>query len=284
MISVTNNVAPDISTDKKTPVIMSKPDVLSLQKDSQFPGKKVTNSRVLKVVRKQMNVLKEIAGRKGCGPWAYTQWARLFRMEISLLDLLQCLPNFTKHVKKMSTRVNTKREPVKRQKRYEATVETDDELDVLIETALVEFHCMLNRVASAMEYPMLDSILSSYKPFRVPGVIYINVKGQLVALELPKHICQADQGSDINLISPYLVDYLNLEKFLLAPPGSKPGLLMDTADGNSTSMKSYVKAKFTVMGITRLVELFVRPDHNVKSKDKNILLGLPWLWFVDVFF
>ena len=59
-----------------------------LQKDSQFPGKKVTNSRVLKVVRKNLNALKEIAGRKGCGPLDYTQWARLFRMEISLLDLL----------------------------------------------------------------------------------------------------------------------------------------------------------------------------------------------------
>ncbi|KAI0998947.1 hypothetical protein K3495_g9248 [Podosphaera aphanis] len=135
-----------------------------------------------------------------------------------------------------------------------------------------------------MEYPVLDGISSSKKPFRVPGVIDIKVNGQLVALELPKHICQVDRGSDINLISPYLVEYLRLDKFPLAPPGRKPGVHMNTADGKSTGMNFYVKAKIRVMGITRLVELFVRPDRNVKSKDKHVLLGLPWPWSVNAFF
>ncbi|KAI0998945.1 hypothetical protein K3495_g9250 [Podosphaera aphanis] len=71
--SVINGVASNVSTNDNDPEILHTPDVPKLPNKLQLPGKEVTNNCVLKVVKKNLNALKEIAGRKGCGPLDYTQ-------------------------------------------------------------------------------------------------------------------------------------------------------------------------------------------------------------------
>src|SRR5271168_1677085 len=58
------------------------------------------------------------------------------------------------------------------------------------------------------------------------------------------------------------------------------GLTMNTADGNSSHLDSYVTFKMRVLGIWRVVHAVIRPTDHDKG-DLSLLLGLPWLYDVD---
>ena len=99
------------------------------------------------------------------------------------------------------------------------------------------------------------------------------------AVKLERTTTQADQGSDINVISPALVDHLGLAKQPLSDIGFN-GLAMRTADGRETILHHFVFFKMGVEDVWRDIRCFVAPTTNARYAH-SLLLGIPWLWSVN---
>jgi hypothetical protein len=87
----------------------------------------------------------------------------------------------------------------------------------------------------------------------------------------------ADQGSDINIIYPDLVNKLGLKRRNTSELGQGP-LSMTVANGAAQQLHHYVKVYVRVGSILRYVWAFVSP-HNYHRL--ALLLGRPWLNSVD---
>ncbi|RKF55619.1 hypothetical protein OnM2_088058 [Erysiphe neolycopersici] len=85
---------------------------------------------------------------------------------------------------------------------------------------------------------------------------------------------QADQGPDINLISDLLVSTLNLEKREIPGVG---GFMMQTADGNLTTLRTFAIFKLGVAGIWRSIHAYIRLKPRSGKDAISLILGLPWL-------
>ncbi|POS81830.1 hypothetical protein EPUL_006096, partial [Erysiphe pulchra] len=122
------------------------------------------------------------------------------------------------------------------------------------------------------------SQISSYidRPFRIPVLVNAYKLGQLFQVRLKPGTTQADQGSDINIISDKLAKDLRLKPIKLGP---HIALTMGTANGESTPLYQYAEIKICVEDIWRTIQVFVRPP---TSNDRStLILGLPWLYDVD---
>ena len=128
----------------------------------------------------------------------------------------------------------------------------------------------------------LGSLVGSEKAFRVPSVVR-KPKGEEVELE--KGRTQADQGSDMNVISQGMVRFLGLELHLLSDIGFK-GLSMRTADYRDTVLMYWVWLDIGVEGIWRKIRCFVAPEvvsvnEAGRAEYLSLILGIPWLYSVD---
>lgn len=83
------------------------------------------------------------------------------------------------------------------------------------------------------------------RPFRLLDATIICPKLKTKTI-LNMGATQADQGSDIKLISDLLVSTLNLEKREIPGIG---GFMMQTADGNLTTLRTFAIFKLGVAGI-----------------------------------
>jgi len=102
-------------------------------------------------------------------------------------------------------------------------------------------------------------------------------------LDLPRDMTQADQGSDICVVSPGLVNYLKLTLHPLADIGFA-GLSMRTADNRETVLHFWVTVVIGVAGVWRTIHCFVGPEisfHSDQGQKMTLILGLPWLWLVN---
>ena len=107
-------------------------------------------------------------------------------------------------------------------------------------------------------------------------------------VQLEKSPSQADQGSEMNVASMGLVLFLNLILHLLSDIGFK-GLSMRTADHRDTVLQHWIWLQIGVEGIYRLIRCFVAPEvvsvtENGRSEHLSLILGIPWLYSVHVFF
>lgn len=125
----------------------------------------------------------------------------------------------------------------------------------------------------------LGTIMKSEKAFRVP--CKINVGGHIT--ELPRHQTQADQGSDMNIVSTGLVKQLGLELHPLSDVGFY-GLTMQTADNNETLLHHWVWLNVGVQDVWRNIRCFVGPETVPGADHLSLLLGIPWLYAVNAFF
>ena len=128
----------------------------------------------------------------------------------------------------------------------------------------------------------ISNMLGVDKAFRVPCTIH-NQDGSEVQLD--KHYVQADQGSDMNVISSGLAKKLNLTLRPLSEVGFQ-GLSMRTADHRETLLHHWVWVRVAVEGIMRDIRCFVAPAiTNITSAGEtehlSLILGLPWLFAVD---
>ena len=128
----------------------------------------------------------------------------------------------------------------------------------------------------------LSTLMGLEKAFRVPSVVR---KPDGTEVKIEKSQNQTDQGSDMNVISQGMVNYLKLPMQLLSDLGFK-GLTMRTADHRETELIYWVWLMIAVEGIWRNIRCFVAPEiasvaESGKSEYISLILGIPWLHSVD---
>lgn len=125
---------------------------------------------------------------------------------------------------------------------------------------------------------IVSSLPKSEKAFRIPCVIRLN--NQLIGLE--QYQTQADQGSDLNVISMGLAQKLNLELLSLDLVGFRE-LTMRTADHKDTPLQFWVWLEVGVQQLWRKIRCFVSPSvinplSSIGTEPLSLLLGIPWLY------
>jgi len=246
-----------------------------------------TRSKDTKRARKgeaKVRELREIIGRKGLGPVNYRTLAQQIQVPINLLDLFQISPDLAKNFKKLSTRVNEKQEKKKAAaagaRALDAKANRRTRFETLlnrVDKAALESSQNATSLAKRDPFPIVDI---DHKSFRVPVVVRAKQNGVMKRVALPIGVSQADQGSEINVCSPGLANALKLKRWTLTSQGWDSGLSMNTADGNSSRLTEFSKIDVVVLGVRRIVWVFIRPDEH-KIGDLHLLLGLPWLDDVD---
>ncbi|KHJ30201.1 hypothetical protein EV44_g3593 [Erysiphe necator] len=216
-------------------------------------------TKSLKKGRRALKHLREIVGREGCGPINYIDLAKRISIPINLLELWQVSPDAAKGFRRLSTRVNKKKS-----KRTPTEFFSTSAYNNLVKSSE---NCRPNLVET--------------KAFRVPVVARAEANGKILKVALPKHVSQADQGSEMNIISQGLVNALKLERLSLGQKGFS-GLTMNTADGSATELSHFVSLHIGVCGIWRRIDAFVRPVLKKNGElDLHLLLGIPWLHDVN---
>ena len=131
----------------------------------------------------------------------------------------------------------------------------------------------------------LRTLLESERAYRIPASIRIFKENKLLEYSLDKAVVQADQGSEMNLVSMEFVRRYNIPLHPLADMGFA-GLSMRCADHRETPMKYFIDLQVGVQNIWRETRAFVAPEQtgSVVSQPISLLLGLPWLWAVDARF
>ena len=102
-------------------------------------------------------------------------------------------------------------------------------------------------------------------------------------LSLTSDQTQADQGSEVNLMSRELAHDKGMRTFRLSDVGFG-GLKILTSDGNKVPVDDFVALKVTCQGIVREVWAIIRPAQDHRPEGCDLFLGLPWLWEVDAVF
>ncbi|RKF59009.1 hypothetical protein OnM2_063021 [Erysiphe neolycopersici] len=118
------------------------------------------------------------------------------------------------------------------------------------------------------------------KAFRVPVTVRTRKGRQDVNVTLPASMAQADQGSDMIIVTIGFLKKLGLPMKSLSEKGFN-GLTMNVADGTSSKLSYFSEFEIGVMGIWRKVEAFVRPFSSEYDEEVHLLLGMPWLHAVD---
>jgi hypothetical protein len=106
--------------------------------------------------------------------------------------------------------------------------------------------------------------------------------GKIVETLLDRSQTQADQRSDLNLISSRLARSLGLELHSLTKARYQ-GLAMRTADQNDTPLTHFVSLNIGVTNVWRITCCFVNTKENTPSGPGNLdlLLGIPWLYDIN---
>ena len=145
---------------------------------------------------------------------------------------------------------------------------------------------LVSNSAIAQEFERHTRFLSTLgnidKAFRLEVVVLLP-NGKQVTLE--KRYTQADQGSDMNVVSKGLVHLLGLELRSLDEVGFR-GLSILVADHRERLLHHYVWLRVSVEGIVRDIRCFVAPDipHSTETghvEYLSLILGVPWLYSVD---
>ncbi|KAI2641254.1 hypothetical protein GGS21DRAFT_487593 [Xylaria nigripes] len=196
--------------------------------------------------------LTEIRGRRGRGPLDYRRLLDSTTVEISLMDLLQLSPDFSRNLKHLSVKASEKVDKTFR--RYAKMKETTSTL-----------------------HTSSTSVIQPTKAYRITPTLKFVQNGVAVNWPVATHSCQADQGSDVNIIHPKLVDDAGLRRLKIRDLGIDRLLLLNSS-GKTDPVSEFVVFVATVESISRSVWAIVQPDGGKIST--LLILGLPWLWDV----
>ncbi|POS82080.1 hypothetical protein EPUL_004698, partial [Erysiphe pulchra] len=108
------------------------------------------------------------------------------------------------------------------------------------------------------------------KAFRVPVTIRTRQGRKDVNVNLPARMAQADQGSDMIIVTIGFLKKLGLPMKSLSEKGFN-GLTMNVADGSSAKSTGNMEEGGS----------FVRPFASEDDEEVHLLLGMPWLHAVD---
>ncbi|RKF65978.1 hypothetical protein OnM2_000012 [Erysiphe neolycopersici] len=204
--------------------------------------------------------LKAIFGRKDEGPLDYKSMLSQTMITMSVLEFCQASPDAAKHFRHLVTRENKKRG----RKRTGNTKADVGKIDYPISQL-------------KWKEPLKSKgIPREARPFRLNTACIIS--NQKTRVTFQRGTVQADQGSDLNLISNSLVNDLKLERRSL---NNLMGFSMQTADGSITQLNDFAVLIVGVGNIYRKIHAFIRPELSNQPDSTSLLLGLPWLYSVD---
>ncbi|KAI0992206.1 hypothetical protein K3495_g15980, partial [Podosphaera aphanis] len=231
-----------------------------LNDDEQDAKMRKKNSRRARRAERQ---LREIVGRIGKGPVNYKKLAEDIKVEVSLMDLFQISPDLSKAFRKISTRVNamTMRERMRDELPKKKTIDEHDDDN--------SSEVLFGKAAGPLS-------MADERAFRIPVTVKTIKDGKIVKVALPSSVAQADQGSDMIIVTVGFLEKFGLPKKTLSSRGMN-GLTMNVADGTSARLTHYSQFEIGVLGIWRKVEAFVRPFSERNADEIHLLLGLPWL-------
>lgn len=258
-----------------------------------MPIRDLLNATPLPAVKakkqKRRKGLQEIYARKGEGPFDFQKLAKSIQVNLSLVDLFQISPECAKQFRHLSTRRNAKTERRMMRKleaiRGNPTLSEPSRSRVPVaapgaappdtDTNMMDLH---SAMASATDLvPIPQPPVRPAKAYRMSATLKFKRGNEMYTSVLPEDSVQADQGSDVNLMSTSAADKLGLKRRSLKDLGFAR-LNLITSDGRSTEMKEFVLFIIGVQGIWRSAWCLLRPhDH---PGDCMVLLGLPWLWDV----
>ncbi|POS82059.1 hypothetical protein EPUL_005888, partial [Erysiphe pulchra] len=118
------------------------------------------------------------------------------------------------------------------------------------------------------------------KAFRVPVVVKTSKNGTPVNVVMPTEVSQADQGSDMIVVTIGFLRALGISTKPLSDVGYH-NLTMNVADGRSAKLTHCCTLTIGVLGVWRKVDAFVRPFDESNKTEVHLLLGMPWLHSVD---
>ncbi|RKF60580.1 hypothetical protein OnM2_049057, partial [Erysiphe neolycopersici] len=212
--------------------------------------------------RRTKKQLREIIGRQGKGPVSYKKLAEDIRVNLSLMELFQISPDLSKAFRTLSTRINERT----MQKRMKTELPNQKEK---LSTGVSDSEVLFGKAAS-------PSAITNEKAFRLPVEVKTIKNGKPVRVSLPTKVAQADQGSDMVIVTIGFLEKFGLPIKSLSNKGLD-GLTMNVADGTSARLTHYSQFEIGVLGVWRQVEAFVRPFSSRDSGEIHLLLGLPWL-------
>ncbi|POS82833.1 hypothetical protein EPUL_006181, partial [Erysiphe pulchra] len=240
-------------------------------------------SKLEKNGKKAVSALREIVGREGLGPMNYRALAEKIEVPLNLLEFFQASPDAAKEFRKMSQRVNTraKKREIKGMKKKER---------VVVDSALVKLGLIKNKFDELPKQSDFDiepkSLFPKINPENKAFHFTAMLRGRhdesshWKRVTLSPGISQADQGSELNIISQGLVKAMAFPRFTLTGKKDGSGLFVSTADGGATELKEFTCFDMGVSGIWRRIYAFIRPQDTKGSGEFHLLLGLPWLYEV----
>ena len=150
-------------------------------------------------------------------------------------------------------------------------------------TGQVAANLVSHTVAEAAKHTRVSNDMKNAdKALSIPAVV---TKLDFTTIALQRAYVQADQGTNINVISQGLVRMLKLDLRPLSEIEFK-GQSMRTADHRDTVLYYYVWPRLSVEGVQRDIRCFVAPEvitytPKVEREYLCLILGIPWLWMVD---
>ncbi|OBR02927.1 hypothetical protein CH63R_09248 [Colletotrichum higginsianum IMI 349063] len=221
----------------------------------------VASSPKKKVVRR--NGLTTIVAREGEPAIDIRKMAKDIKFNMSLVDLMQLSPEFSKSLRAISQRIVAKRP---KKVKFTAPIVADTHLGSIPNPITITKDPKANIKLFSRNY-------EATRPFRIECTL----STPSMQYQLPRRAAQADQGSEMNIISPRLVDECGLRRHPLSGIGFE-GLNMGAASGSTYAMTHFVAVEVTTYGIKREIWACIRPGDSDQSV--LLLLGMPWLYDV----
>ena len=241
------------------------PETIAKRKKAMAKGKGVP---------KQRKDLVPITARIMKPPINCLEIAQGIEVVMPLTDLAQLSPYFRQELKRLFTQPRKKRakkgkaaeEPLEPTQGTASQVVNVNTLSQAPETAV-----------AAEDLKMWQSRDRSYKAFGLPSQVWKDEDSK--KYHVSRDHVLADQGSEVNMIYPHLLEFLKLETRPIEQLGIRP-ISMTMANGTTHTIREWVHLYISVAGIKRIIWALVCPSPNGSM---GLLLGVPYLSSINAF-
>ncbi|KAI0997557.1 hypothetical protein K3495_g10633 [Podosphaera aphanis] len=159
------------------------------------------------------------------------------------MDLFQISPDLSKAFKNLSTRVTAKSG---REEKSKHNGPYSREAQVRVPRDEYHSETLLGKAIG-------PNLAADQKAFRVPVTVRAMKHGKPVMISMPSGAAQADQGSEMIIVTIGFLKKLGLPIKDLSKHGFN-GLSMNVADGTSSQLTHYSEFEIRVLGVWRKVE------------------------------
>ena len=188
------------------------------------------------------------------------------KVDMTWMNLCAWSPSVCREMKRLLMRMPKKR-VLKRAAQVNASVSVN----------VVESGTAVNSVNGHTQF--LTNLIGYDKAFQIPCSVRLK-DGTEHVLKCSK--MQADQGSDMNMISETLAKQLSIKLHSLSIIDFAD-MIMKTADGRESLLCDWVYLEMRVQGIWRKICCFVTPEQStvLQSEHLSLLLDISWLYEVN---